>query len=217
MIHLYDDAWAIVSSDMDLLMYINKLNIKDHGWIYTTELEEMDSNLEKLKPVLEEWKSQCKNQNFLKLFEILKLFSSYGVNNIPIIILIIKEYKEISNLLRYTENSITDTITELNSSIQIQSDLDNKMKTLEDLIIEIYNGDFSILHDKLSRICMESMQKAIDITPGADEWFRNNGELDIHDPIVWKLSEVKEVKECSHSGASIRWVFSQYKCIYQQG
>jgi len=123
----------------------------------------------------------------------------------------------IDRMLAFTESRITELVTELNNDINMQSQLNNGVKNLNDLVKNIKNGDFSIFNDRLSQKCMKAMYKAIQNIEGAEDYFKQSDKLDYDNNIIRAISAYPDVDDCGHSGMSMSWTLANFREIYQNG
>ena len=219
-IDLICKAWPLLLLDpasKDWIIHIF-FTEKMPEWIYASEPKECPINT--IMPILKQWiddRIETNDVNFRSMFQIFNLFLLYGASYFPVLSLIQEEHKTHLRCLASEENTLQDLIKELKTAIKYQYQIDYGRKLLADLIEQIANGDFGIFTDELSQRCMTTMKNAIDVTPGAIEWFRTNGKCNSNDPMVRSLSSFKEVDNCGHTGSSMSWTFAQFRDIYQLG
>lgn len=185
-------------------------------WIYGNEYKKCGCY--SLRPILKEWKDGFNGKrqyyNFSIIFKLLGLFHRYGVNNIPVIIMLCQDLNELTRMYHFVEERLTEIISEINSSIKLQNMIDEG-EDIYDILNETLG--FEILGDRLSKECMKSMNIAIKQTPGAIEWLINDGNIFSDSSMLRKITSHPEVDRLGHTGNSMSWTLAQFKDIYTNG
>lgn len=208
---IINQVWRLLITDRAVLKWY--IDNQRGDWIYTDEKFPPDMPTS-LAVLLQEWKEKDDRINFHPMFNLIRLFFTYGVNYTPVLIILSEKQKSIYDCFSHTEKRLPEKANEINKSVMYQKRLNNGEK-FSHLVFETSQGDFSF-YEPMSQACMESMYRAIQQTEGAETWFRTTKKMESGDPMFDRLASITD-KEMGHSGMSMHWTFTQFKCIYQEG
>lgn len=219
------DAWEILinhsdrtSIEQNILFEFSTTNPNRYypSWVYTNDTKSCPEYYQLFFPILNKWAIHG-SLNFLLFFKTFGMLVEFGSSYYPVMFYFKEEYTSNCNSITYTENRLNELIRELNSGIVYEYNLKNRKKTIDQIIIEIHDGNFQIYRDETSRQCMQTMYNAIKDTSGSETWFRTDGDCYSKHPMVQILTSHPDVLKCGHSGMTMSWTFSQFRVIYREG
>ena len=208
----------------EITQFINTQS--DKNWFYSGEIKPKDFEVVKRTCSFvthELYELLCEynifDTNFKPVFQTMEFIVNNGGMSFQFIKdLIIQNQTTYQKYLTSTESRIKNLCQKLNANIELESQIKLGNMSFDDVMCFIKSDKWNQLYlDEQSKLCMQTMADAINDTPGAEEWFVSDGKINSKHPMLDILSAHPKVEAVGHSGLTMSWTLSQFRCIYQKG